>query len=158
MVMKTVDLDEIEELGDELFASMAAALENMFVSIKKADENSDDEKHGEHINGSIWIKTAFAMYSLELLVPEKFLDGIAADIVVPGTDSEAVGSIVIDMLLELANTVSGSLMRNLETRVGEFTLEIPEFEIGKNINKNAFFTDKYITDCDYPITVAMTKI
>jgi len=156
--MATVALDEITNLGDELFSSMASALENMFITIKTAGNESGEEKCGENINGSIWIKTAFAMYSLELLVPEKLLTDIAADVVVPGTGSETVGSIIIDILLELANTVSGSLMRNLEPQVGEFTLEIPEFEIGKSVNTKAFFKDKYITDSGFPITVAMTKI
>jgi len=156
---RTLDLDEIKELGDELFSSTATTFENMaFVTIVKTSESNAVEKTGEFLNGSIWIKTAFAMYSLEILVPEEFLNNITADIAVPGTDSESGGNIVIDILLEIANTVSGSVMRNLEDKVGEFTLEIPEFEIGRHANKNAFLTDKYITDTGYPITVAITKI
>jgi len=151
-------LDEIPQLGEELYNSVSSTLENLaFQSIKKADDNNEDEP-GEYINGSIWIKTNVAMYSLELLVKADFMESITADIKVPGTESDTQGNIVIDVLLEFTNTVSGSLMRTMEPSIGAFNLEIPEFEIGRKVNKKAFITEKYVTDEGYPITVAITKI
>ncbi|MCL1946287.1 MAG: hypothetical protein FWF51_03920 [Chitinivibrionia bacterium] len=156
-------LDEIPELADELYASVSASLESMaFLSIIKAndDDKEDEEKRGEeYLNGNIWIKTDLAMYSLELLVHEDFMEHITKDLAVPGTASETDGNIVIDVLLEFANTIAGSLMRSVEPLTGAFTLEIPEFDVGRKVNKDAFLTEKYVTDGDnYIITVAITKI
>ena len=153
-------LDEIPELAEELYSSVASSIETItFLSVENPDDvENKPEESGEYINGSILIKTAPAMYSMELFVPQQLLENISADITVPGTESEAAGSIVIDVLLELVNTISGCLMRTMEPQTGAYTLEIPEFEIGKPLSSSAFITQKYIADSSFWISVAITKI
>jgi hypothetical protein len=159
MVMQKT-LDEISTLNEKLYDSLSAALENIaFVTVERCDGTKGYDKcGGEDINGSILIKTAPAIYSLELSFQQVFLEKISADITVPGTQSESEGNIVIDILLELVNTVSGSLMREMEPITGTFTLEIPEFEIGNSLHSGAFITERYIIDDNYPITLAIRKI
>lgn len=153
-------LDKIPTLSEELYNSVSSAIETItFLSVESPTENDKEpEQNGEYINGSILIKTVPAIYSMELLVPQAFLENIASDIAVPGTEAEEASSIVIDILLELINTISGSLMRNYEALTGLFTLEIPEFEIGKKLSDTAFITQKYIVDDNYRISLAITKI
>jgi len=153
-------LDEIPALSEELYNSVSSAVETItFLSVEMPENvvNKPDES-GEYIHGSILIKTTPAIYCLELLFPQELLENISNDLTVPGTESEAAGSIVIDVLLELANTIAGSLMRTMEALTGTFALEIPEFEIDKPLSNTAFITQKYIADSNYWISVAITKI
>jgi len=154
-------LDEIPALSQELCRWVSSAIETVvFLSVDEYGEEESGAKGAgsEYVNGSILIKTAPAIYSLEISAPEVLLESVSTNITVPGTESEAAGGIVIDVLLELVNTISGSLMRSLEPLTGAFTLEIPEFEIGKPVCKDAFIVKKYKVDDIYKITVAITKI
>ena len=153
-------LDEIAALSEELYNSVSSAIETItFLSVDNPENVGIKPAEGkEYINGHILIKTLHAMYYLEMLVPQEFLETISADIAVPGTEAEDANNIVIDVLLELVNTISGSLMRTMEAQTGAFTLEIPEFDIGKPLNENAFITKRYIADDNYWISVAITKI
>ncbi|MDR0304736.1 MAG: hypothetical protein LBH98_08240 [Chitinispirillales bacterium] len=154
-------LDEVVALPEIMYNAVSYAVETItFLSVN--DEISSNiiipKNTTEYITGSILIKTAPAIYSMELLVPQDLLEKISADITVPGTESEMTGSIVIDIAMELLNTIAGNLMRNIEMLVGPFILEIPEFEIGKSINKRSFIVKKYIADDNYSLTIAITKI
>ena len=152
-------LDEIATLSQKLYDSASQTIETVsFMSVEIADDDRKSPAAVEYINGSILIKTAPAIYNMELLVPQEFLENISQNLAVPGTDSEAKGYMVIDIVLELLNTVAGSLMRSTEMLVGPFILEIPEFEIGKPISRNAFCIKKYLVDDKHLITVAITKI
>jgi len=152
-------LDEIPALSQELSRWVSSAIETIvFLSVEEYNEGESDVNSHEYVNGSILIKTAPAIYSFEISAPGALLESISTNITVPGTKSEAEGGIVIDVLLELVNTIAGSLMRNLEPLTGAFTLEIPEFEIGKPVSKDAFIVKKYKVDDTHRITVAITKI
>lgn len=153
-------LDEIPALSEELYNTVSSAIETItFLPVEMLrDTNNSPEKKGEYINGSILIKTAPAMYSLEMLVSQDFLENVSVDIAVSGTGAEEASNIVIDVLLELVNTISGSLMRTMEALTGPFTIEIPEFEVGTKLSKTAFIKQKYIVDNNYRISVAITKI
>jgi len=152
-------LDEIPSLSQELSHWVSSAIETIvFLSVEEYGEGENGAEGVEYVNGSILIKTAPAIYSLEISAPEALLESVSTNITVPGTESETEGGIVIDVLLELVNTISGSLMRSLEPSAGAFTLEIPEFEIGKPVSKNAFIVKKYKVDDVHKITVAITKI
>jgi len=126
--------------------------------VEEHGEDENDANNTEYVNGSILIKTAPAIYSFEITAPEALLESISTNITVPGTESATEGGIVIDVLLELVNTISGSLMRSLEPLAGAFTLEIPEFEIGKPVCKDAFIVKEYKVDDIHRIMVAITKI
>jgi hypothetical protein len=152
-------LDEIPTLSQELCRGVSSAIETIvFLSVEEYGKDENDTNNNEYVNGSILIKTEPAIYSFEITAPEALLESISTNITVPGTESESEGGIVIDVLLELVNTISGSLMRSLEPLTGAFTLEIPEFEIGKPISQDAFIVEKYKVDDTYKITVAITKI
>jgi len=155
-------LDEIPSLSQELYHWVSSAIETVvFLSVDECNEEESgaDDAGAEYVNGSVLIKTAPAMiYSLEISAPGTLLESVSTNITVPGTESDKEGGIVIDVLLELVNTIAGSLMRSLEPLTGAFTLEIPEFEIGKPVCKSAFIVKKYKVDDTYKITVAITKI
>jgi len=154
-------LDEVDKLSGIIYNSVSNAIETItFISVndEKDDTVAVSQDIGEYVTGSILIKTAPAIYSMELLIPQDFLEKISADIIVPGTKSEVESSIVIDIAMELLNTIAGSLMRNVEMQVGPFVLEIPEFEIGKPISTRAFIVKRYTAAGNYTITVAITKI
>lgn len=152
-------LDEIPTLSEELYNSISSTIENIaFLSLGEAEKDGVENIKGEFINGSILIKTDPAIYSMEFLFPQELLESISNDVKVPGTISESAGNIVIDILLELVNTIAGNLLRTMEEFVGTFTLDIPEFEIGKPLSRDAFVLKNYTVEDEYQIVAAITMI
>lgn len=162
-MFKTLNEIEIATLSEKLDDSVSHAVEETtFLSVEDTLAVSDDlnflETASEYITGNISIKTAPAIYSMELIAAKEFLKNISADIIVPGTDSEGNNNMYIDVILELLNTITGNLMRRMEMLTGPFTIGIPEYKIGNETNDNALIVKKYVVDEKNLIKVAITKI
>jgi len=153
-------LDEISTLPEELYKSVSSVIETItFLSVEKPEDvKNKPAESEEYTNGSVLIKTADSTYLIEVLVPHGFLETISAELTIAATGKKEINEIIADVHLELVNNMAGSLMRKTESLTGTFTLEIPEYAVGKLSNDKAFTKHRYIVDSKYWISVAITKI
>ena len=142
-----------QELKNILTQAVSETIENMAFMIV-----STETKNPETIQGDEYLKTSLLILEpypgeLGLIMSKKLLSKIAVSLY-SLSEKEITENILIDVISELLNTITGSLMRRILPDNFEYKLGLPEsgdqilIETSSELEQFTFFID------DQPFTIA----
>ena len=142
-----------KEIKDILTQAVSETFENMaFMMVSTEAENPETMQPDECIKNSLLILEPYPG-ELGLIMSKKLLSKIAVALYGLGQD-EITENMLIDVISELLNTITGSLMRRILPDNSEYKLGLPEsgdqilLETSSELEQFTFFID------DQPFTIA----
>jgi hypothetical protein len=140
----------------ELYNSICSAFENLtFAAVEQESErdNFDLSENELVYRSDISIKNRGADFLLKLIIPTEYLNEIFSTVY---PDVEMTGNAgIIDIMAELANTIAGHLMLNIESTTGPFEIGLPIVEKGKGIDGSPFISNRYLVGDTYVVATAL---
>jgi hypothetical protein len=142
-----------QELKDILAQAVSETIENMaFMMVSTETENPETMQSDECLKTSLLILEPYPG-ELGLIMSKKLLSKIAVSVYSLG-EEEITENILIDVISELLNTITGSLIRRILPDNSEYKLGLPEsgdqilLETSSELEQFTFFID------DQPFTIA----
>ena len=142
-----------QELNNILTQAVSETIENMaFMMVSNESVNSETMQSDECVKTSLLILEPYPG-ELGLIMPKKLLSKIAISLY-SLSEEEITENIRIDVISELLNTITGSLIRRILPDNSEYKLGLPEsgdqilLETSSELEQFTFFID------DQPFTIA----